>query len=483
MCYQRLKSALILLLLPVGLAHAEALSLEQILQQVLERHPSLKSATLEVFKAEQNALVVESGLGWSLAGSAGIARDVSLIGSTVNRIDGRGSLGRRLQSGDSLSINAGLAYEDAETPLSPTLPNPVTSASVDLNYRMPMWRGDDNPDYVLGLKQAELGVALARAGRQAGYDQLAARIIDLYLASMVTLERISNLNAAVARTERLQKFINSRYRLGVAEDKDTLQVRAQMDNLLAQRKSLELAWTSQRIALNRLMGKPWTHGLELPLPATTIPEGNLQDFLDQSSQYSPALQQVRHRITMADNAIAARRDLNQDQLDLLTFVGARSNLGNSATGNADSNNWIGGVRVEYQGKTDRRGDDALLRQAVLDRGMALEDQRQLMEDLHYDLAGLLAQIRGLQDNIIAYDRSAGSERAKLKEADRRYRQGRIDIDLLIQFENQLSAAELALSLQRIELIGRLYSLTLMRGELWQTVSLPANDEAAVESLQ
>lgn len=462
----------LLLLLVAGGARAETMTLEQILQQVLDYYPSLHSAALEVQKAEKNTAVVESSLGWMLNGSAGIARDTSFIGAAVTRIDANGSMGRKLASGDSLSLSAGLSREDAETPLSSSLPNPVTSTSIELGYRMPLERGDDNPDYQLGLQRAEQELSMARARRQGAYDELAARIIDICLAALVTRERITNMDAAIKRTHRLQQLIRGRFNLGIAEDKDTLQVRAQLDNQQAQLKELELAWTRQQIALNRLMGMTWNRDLTLSIPQPTIPEGTLEDFLNESQARSPALVLIKSRIALADTAIAAREDLNRDQLDLVSFIGNRGSFGDSAFGNADNNQWVGGVRIEYQGKTDRSGDLALLEQIQLDKAMALEDQRQTLQDLHYDLASLLAEIRGLQTNLEAWNRSLDSEQAKLKEANQRYRRGRIDIDFLIQFENQLSATELTLSLQRIELIRRLYGLNLTRGVIWNQVRLP-----------
>ena len=73
----------------------------------------------------------------------------------------------------------------------------------------------------------------------------------------------------------------------------------------------------------------------------------------------------------------------------------------------------------------------------------------------------------------AYALSVTSEQKKLQDAEKRYRQGRTDTDQLIQFEAQLSAAELNLELQRIELLGVEQKLRLLTGQLWDNIQYPA----------
>ena len=96
---------------------------------------------------------------------------------------------------------------------------------------------------------------------------------------------------------------------------------------------------------------------------------------------------------------------------------------------------------------------------------------QLNDDLRYDAASLLAELKAIQATITAYRRSVKSEHAKLDEAEQRYRKGRITIDQVIQFENQTAASELGLVLQRIDYQRSLSRLELLRGTLWNAVNL------------
>ena len=125
---------------------------------------------------------------------------------------------------------------------------------------------------------------------------------------------------------------------------------------------------------------------------------------------------------------------------------------------------------------DARGDDAALYQAQLERSITAQDRKQILDDLHYDAASLLAELKAIRATIKAYRLSVKSERAKLDEAERRYRQGRITIDQVIQFENQTAASELGLVLQRIDYQRSLIRLELLRGTLWNSVDITAVEQ-------
>ena len=75
----------------------------------------------------------------------------------------------------------------------------------------------------------------------------------------------------------------------------------------------------------------------------------------------------------------------------------------------------------------------------------------------------------------AYDAaqiSVDSEKAKLADAEQRYRKGRIEIDRLIQFESELNDSRLLLDIRQVELERRQYKLALLRGIIWQQMELP-----------
>jgi len=457
----------------VAEASAQTMSFDQVLQQVIDHYPSVKTAVYQVERAQQENKKIESQLGWQLNSQAGFSRDVSAFGTPTDSVRLSAGLSRQLTSGAILGVDAGINRDDASTVFSPSLPNPVTSTSINLNYRHPLEKGAGNPAYTQGLESAVAATTLAEADRKAIYDQLAAQVIELYLAAATTQARIKNIEQSIVRGKRLKKYIKDRLDLGVSEEKDVLQAEAQLKGQQAERQGLLMAWQKQKISLNRLMGKKWDKELYPVTKASVSLPGESETFLfDQVKQHSPSLLNVKAQLQLAESAIKINRDAKQDNLDLVMFVGNKTNEGDTISGNSSESELVGGVRLEFNRGMDKSGFDAELYQSQIDRGIALQNQKQVLEDLQYELSSLLAETKAGQSALNAYQQSARSEKKKLNEALQRYKEGRADTDQLIQFESQLSLAELSVELQKIELLRRFYGLNLLRGELWAIIRIP-----------
>lgn len=454
------------------------------MQRVIDHYPSLKTAAIQVERARQSSKKVGSQLGWQLAAQTGITRDITLFGTPTDVIDVGGSLSRIFESGSILSIEAGARREDSVGVFSPVIPNPAISTSIDVTYRQPLGRGSDNPSYAEGLTSAKAEVAASIAESETLYDQIASQVIDLYIAAASVQAKIHNNERSIIRTRRLQNFIKERASLGVSEDKDILQVDAQLDSLRAELSALQTLWQKQLISLNRLMGRKWSSGLVTT--RLTVPDAPKEDFdvlFKAVKEHSSKIHNVNARIELANSAIRKRRDERKNNIDLVLFVGNRTQEGDTTFGDISESEVVGGIRLEFSESVDKTGVDAELYQAQLDRSAALQDKRQLIEDIQYELSSLLAEINANINAINAYKVSVSSENRKLEDAENRYRTGRTDTDQLIQFEDQLSKAEFALELQRLELLKRHYNLRLLQGKLWDTINLPVYDNFVIRNMK
>lgn len=457
----------------VETASAEEMTLVQVLQRVVDHYPSLKTAAIQVERARQTSKTIDSQLGWQLAAQAGVQRDSTLFGTPTDVIDVGGRLSRTLESGSILSFEASARREDSEGVFSPVIPNPSTTTNVDITYRKPLAKGSDNPLYTEGLAAAKAEVAASRAESETLYDQIASQVIDLYISAATIKARMHNKERAITRAKRLQNFINDRASLGISEDKDILQVNAQISSLQAELGALQTLWQKQLISLNRLMGREWSADLVIPQSIwLTASTSDFNALFQAVKDHSPEIHSVDARIELADSAIRVRRDEREDNVDLVLFVGNRTQDGDTGFGDIDESEVVGGIRLEFSQSVDKTGVDAELYQAQLDRSAALQDKRQLIEDLQYELSSLLAEIEANKDAIKAYKLSVSNEKKKLDDAVKRYRTGRTETDLLIRFEDELSQAEFALELQRLELVRRQYNLKLLQGKLWDTINLP-----------
>ena len=261
--------------------------------------------------------------------------------------------------------------------------------------------------------------------------------------------------------------------MGLSEEKDLLQTDAQLQARIAERDVLLVVWQQQRTSLNRLMGRPFDASFTLQTAEVFEPLAEASTLLTSEVQEnSPDLQRQQAQLRLAESAIQRKRDAAKDKLDLVLSYGNRTRSGDTALGGVvDDNARVGGVRLEYGRVLERGGPDAELDQAYLDRDIARQEIGKTRDDLRYDLSGLLAEIDATRAALTSYRNSQAREEAKLKEAERRYRAGRVETDRLIQYESELYFAELSVALQSIELARKHVQLAILRGTLWQRAGL------------
>jgi len=454
--------------------HAEALTFSQVLQRVVERDASLRISTMQVERAQHETARVESQLGWTLNGQGGVAHDVNSLGAPVDRSDASAGVERRLQSGSTVGVNAGVQREDSEVALSPLLPNPSQTSRVDLSYRVPLAKGTDNPDYREGIVSADAGARVAEADARATRNQLAQRTADLFYGAALTRARLRNAEEAIARAERFKTHIANNTRLGVAEEKDRLQAEAQWRARVAEQRTLVVSWENQRTTLNRLMERRWDGEWEpvVAASADSVPP-DLRVLEGEAFDNSPDLSREQARQRIAEATLARSRDAGRDKADVVFSVGNRKIEGDVAGGaTLSESERVAGLRFEYRGALDRRGADAEVSQAYLDRAIAQQRIDSVQTELRYTVARLSSEIVSANAALDEASARAAAERAKLDDAARRYRQGRIDTAQVIQFENDYEAAVLALAQQTIDIARRRTELELVRGVLWRDLAVP-----------
>ena len=449
-----------------------SLTFSQALQKVIDTYPTLDIARLQVQRARQDMLKIESTLGWQLAAEGGVNHDVSTFGVPSDVADAFAGLNRTLRSGDSLGISGAYRYEDSTTTISPLLPNPSERINLDLNYRMPFGQGRDNPKYVQGRVTAEATVLLQKANELSIREQLAIQTQELFYGAASVRAQLATARSSVDRARRLKRYVRERMELGLAEEKDILQSDAQLQARMSDLRALQVIWEKQRTTLNRLMGRPWDAEF-IPLLDTKYlmisrsePEPEL---IKKAEANSPGL--LTNQAVMIQNEadLQLRRDSRKDVFDVVVSVGGRTATGDNVAGYVDENDLAGGVRLEYQSALDKRGLDAGIYQAQLNLQIARQDERKIRDDVRYSVTGLVSEIEANHMSLKSYQIRVISEEKKVDEALERYRVGREATDRLIQFENEMQVARLALEESRIALERRNINLSILLGRVWQSI--------------
>ena len=449
------------------------LTIYQVMQRVIDRYPSLKISEIEVAQAAEQRQQIESSLGWILNSAAGVTHDLTGLGTPSDRLDISSSIARQLKSGATLSLSGGYRYEDSSLSFSAALPNPAHTTRLDLSYRMPLSKGEGNPIYTEGLVSAEAGHKLAKANLLLTKMTLAEKVKDLFYASALTRARLDNAKQSVQRARKLETYINKNVKLGLSEDKDKLQARAQTDSKVAELSAVRLQWKQQQSSLIRLMLEDIGQEI-LPLLISTNNSLNydLVSLIQSTEKYHPAVKISQAKLEVAESQINTTKDSKKDSLDLVMSVGSRTSDGkNKSGGTVSEQDWAGAVSIEYKHLFDDKGVSSKYKYAQLEKNIALQNMHKTNDDIRYTVSGLVAEIKAADTAVRTASIKLKSESLKLKEAESRFRSGRADTAQLIQFQNEYSFAQLAYQNQKVDMNNRIIALQIFTGQFWDKLNM------------
>lgn len=451
----------------VSARESKVLNLDDVVSKILKQYPSIQVARLAVEQARQEFSKIESQLGWVFSAQSGVSRDISSFFIPRERFDAGVNFSSINKSGSSIELAGNYSYEKSDTSIIPSLINPSERTNLDLNYRIPLAQGEDNPAYNEGLKLARATYEQTLADRISQTDILISQTANLFYDTAATIARIDDANASIKRSLRLLKYVEKNKSLGLVEKKDFLDANALYINRIAERDNLLVIWSKQRSELNRLIGfKP---NIEL-MPEIKLVKKKLDrnTILARVYKISPLLRFQDALLKQAESEISLAVDAKRDQLDLILSVGARNTSGDTVTGSISDDEWAGGARLEYQFSFDQRGFDADLYQKVLQKESAEQEINRIKTEINYDVDSLMEQIQRSETSIKSIKKRLAIEKEKVIEAFERYKTGRSNTDELINNENSLFTSSLLYKTRKIEL-SRMYSeLDLMLGELWDS---------------
>jgi len=451
------------LILLSGVAEAaDPLTLRKTVQRVIDEYPSVRLSRLQLDKARQDIVTAESQLGWQLSANAGVGHDVGFTNSPVDSQKASLGMQKQLSSGGTVGVSGSYSYEDAAQPLLAGV-DPLTRTNADLSYRLPLRQGSGNPLYKQAETGAYAGFDIARAGHRGLLTSVTQQVIDLYYGVAATQARMKNAQTAVERADRLLAFVRNNSRLGLTEKKDILQAEAQLRATRADLEGVKTAWEQQRTNLNRLMGRPWDEEIVVsPADGPAVNSNNVDALIAESEANNADLVRLEAQLKIAEATLKVAKDKYKSKVDLVMTAGTRNGSwpGNSASDYAAT------VNLEFQRPLSRQGLKAQVFKAQLDQDIARREIEKTRDDIRYRIRGLVSEITTTQAALSALKERLATEREKMEETQYRYRNGRADTSQVIQFENELSFAELSVDQQEIELARKQHSLQLLRGNFW-----------------
>jgi len=439
---------------------------ETVLARVIAVYPNLQSAILQIQRSSLELNRIYATLGWNAIANTSYTHDLAAFGTPADVLIARGALTRKLESGDSITVDASYNRTDNEFVFIPSLPNPSNDTAINLSYRKPLQKGAGNIEY---QSQQDTAIARIDASKADEYDlrdQLARQIASLYFGLATIEVNLANNREGIDRLRRLHEYVIRNKKLGISEEKDTLQSQARLDRKLASLAALETAKNQQIYNLNRLMNLPPSTRFtsSLNYAKQSVPEREM--LHDEVFKYSPSLRKAYASKKVAESDIDLQRDNKKDVIDVIVSVGARVKTGPAENNDISQSDFAGKVGLEYRAALDKQGLRASLQQALLNRDIADNQIRQLDIDLNSEIDRLTGLISDQKKSIHSNSRLKLAEQKKFEEAVERFRTGRTNTADLIIFEEDLSLAESTLANSKVDLVSTLNELARLRGVVW-----------------
>ncbi len=424
-------------------------SFESFIQKVLKNHESLKIAKRNIIKTRNDVDVIESKLGWNLFANSAVNRSRSFFGAISIQSNLALGINKIFQSGDSIELTSSYSLDDSEFVIINSQANPIATTRLDVNYRIPLFQNKNYNQYLLDETSVALKYRQSRNSQLITRDEITVQAIELFYGAAVLVARLKTAKQSITRAKKLKAHIQKNIDLGILEKGEILQSNAQLYNLQGQYQELKLVWEQSEIAINRLIGNTWDARFIPRVRFSESKEYNFDDISANVKKYNPELKILNLNLKLIDSIITLNMDNTRPKLDLVFTLGSLNTQGPSGIGTINDTDVIGGIKLEYNQALDKRGINNKLYQSQLDKMNIETTISKLKIDLNYDSYSLVSNIKRASKINDNYQRRHEQEIEKYNDIVRRYRAGRADTNIVIQFENERTQAELVYNTQTI----------------------------------
>ncbi len=460
--FRHIALALLLLAALIPPAAAAEMSLKQVIQTILAHHPDLAvnrvDRAIAATETGQVSGILDPVLTASISASDEKIPTVSDFQPSETRLGSlTGAISKPLASGDTVGVDFTYvrSSQGFKSPFAAQLArfNPAYRNQVNINYRHPLFKGANRPDYHQALLSAEAGIRQAETQRRVIAHKLALQAINAYYQLASDDINIAIAEQAVQRARKLLAYQRSREQFGLIEKADRLQAAA----LLAARNTdLQRARSVRLInqnILNRLMLRAGDaniavrHGQPRPVESPSIDAA-----ITQAKRLRPELQVLQAQMQAADAQLAMARDADQIQLDVVAQAGTRAlekTPASAAAAGFSAHDHFASLSLEFSDPLGRHTANAAIRKAELQRQRIEALRISAMQQIRDDISAAATAIISGQPTLALARKQVTAERRKFRAEMKRYRQGRSDTATLVQFEGELRNADLNAQLQQL----------------------------------
>ena len=218
-----------------------------------------------------------------------------------------------------------------------------TTEQAAVSASQPLYR----PANVAVFRQGQRQVELAQSQLTAASQDLMIRVSQAYFDVLAAQDTLAFIGAQKAATAEQLASAKRNFEVGTSTITDTREAQARYDLVLAQEIAADNDLRVKRIALDTLVGKdntqpnPLATPIEVPAPQPANPEA----WVAAADEASPAIQQARKAVEIAELETEKARAGNKPTVDLTTSYGLSNNVGGTATSLGDTRPRSGSVGV------------------------------------------------------------------------------------------------------------------------------------------
>lgn len=466
-------------------AAAEEMDLKAAIEAVIENHPELQITHLDRRIAQTEARSIEGMLDPVATARIGASEETTPTTSSFQPSETRlgqitGTISKPLASGGTLGGNfnynrSSQAY--APSPLAAQLSsfNPAYRNQININYRHPLLKGHDRPDYEQSLIASQAGVRVAEMQQLITARSLALKATNAWFQLSSDDINIRIAEQAVQRAKALLNYQHTREKFGLIETADRLQAEA----LLAARKT-DLQRAQGRRAtslsnLNRLMLRAPESEISIRTEAMNdVPIPSMAEAVPVAEEKRAELKLLQAQMDAAEAQLNMAREGDKLQLDLVAELGTRA-LSNTApaaaAGGFTINDHYASLSIELSEVIGRNSARAALEKALLQQQRVAAQRVSTLEQIRSDLSTAITSLRSGRPTLLAARKQAEAEKRKFNAEMQRYSEGRSDTATLVQFEGELLTAELNADLQALTLQLAARQLLWAQGNLLESLHI------------
>jgi outer membrane protein len=244
----------------------------------------------------------------------------------------------------SANLGAGLTRSSFENTVPP-VDRGITTQSATVSASQPLYRPANFATYLQGKRQVELAAAQLAAASQDLIIRVSQAYFDV-LAAQDTLTFVRAQKAAVA--EQLASAKRN-FEVGTSTITDTREAQARYDLVIAQEIAAENDLRVKKLALDALVGKDEVQpqALSLPVDVPAPQPADVNVWVQQSEGNSPAIQQARTAVEIAQLETEKAQAGHKPTLDLTTSYSVIRNPSGSTTVGASTRSNTGSIGLAF----------------------------------------------------------------------------------------------------------------------------------------